>query len=258
MKVKKYLVHIILIFCALACTAQKTIISKDTSADELEKKINLFNSNWNSLSLAADLSFENITSWLPKQGIRGRYEIVKNYLGKSILENIVGEKVFLEGPHSEQINYRSLKNFGKYNPVFLTKLSKKLTILLENETFVSNAKPLYDNQLKNYLRVYFLSYHVAVNKQQIMDGYMAVISNESDPASTSKDLFLSNPSWFLQESFRDFSDSLDEQYDIYEGFTCPGFWVRRSIDETSDEFYNLLMIAMKTFDQDFIISQKIE
>jgi hypothetical protein len=66
MKVKKILVHIILIFSALACTAQKTIISKDTSADELEKKINLFNSNWNSLSLAADLSFENITSWLPK------------------------------------------------------------------------------------------------------------------------------------------------------------------------------------------------
>lgn len=69
----------------------------------------------------------------------------------------------------------------------------------------------------------------------------------SDPA------FLSEPSEFIQESFRGFAESIEKEgYDVYEGFTCPGFWVRRSIDGTADEFYDLLILTMRTFDEGFL------
>lgn len=249
MKIKICLIFVLLIIFT-AFTSQKSLSSKD----KLKEKINLVTSNWNTLSSEADMSFENIKSWLPDRGIRGRYEIVKKYLGKSMLENIVGEKVFLEGPHEEKINFSSLKTFGRYSPEFLFKLYKQLETLFEDETLVKVIKPLYDSQLKNLLRVYFLSYEVAANKQELVDGYLAAISNEFDTTSPSKHVFLSQPSRFLLETFDDFADSLDSQYDIYEGSTCPGFWVRRSIDGTADEFYDLLVLTLKTFDQDFINS----
>lgn len=61
---------------------------------------------------------------------------------------------------------------------------------------------------------------------------------------------------FLQEFFRDFAESNESKgYDVYESFVCPGFWVRRSIDGTADEFFDLLKLTLRTFDPEFITAQ---
>lgn len=67
------------------------------SSDDLQQKINLTVDDWDNLSSEANLSYENIHSWVPESGIRGRYEIASKVLGKSVLESLIGEKVFLSG-----------------------------------------------------------------------------------------------------------------------------------------------------------------
>ena len=224
------------------------------SSERLSEKINLTVAGWQNMRSTADLNPESINSWIPESGIRGRYQIAKQVLSKSVLESIIGEKAFLSGPHGEDMDYNSARKFGRYNPKFLTNLHKSLSSLFSSKIFVDNAQALYDSELKQYLRTYYLAYEVAANAQEVMDGYMSILATE--PKKYSESVFLSEPSLFLQESFRDFAESIEQEgYYVYEGFVCPGFWVRRSIDGTADEFFELLTLALRTFDPEFLSSK---
>jgi len=202
--------------------------------------------NWPENSSTVDLSAESINSWLPDVGVRGKYGILKADIGKAVLEKIIGEKAFLEGPHAKGMNFVSETKFGKYNPAFLTKLHAALAVILKNKKFVGTLQELYDQKFREYLRLYYLSYHLAANNQMVMDRYLVEVADEAK-------MEFDSPSLYLQEMFRDFAEAKErEGYDVYEAFTCPGFWVRRSIDGTADEFWKLLNLTMKTFDPSFV------
>lgn len=146
------------------------------------------------------------------------------------------------------MNYES-RDFGYYNPAFLNKLKAQLSNLYAKKIFVDQVQPFYDRELKQYLRTFYLAYSHGANNTQIKEGYLAAI--EQAPAGQTD--FLDEPSYFLQESFREFAESAEQDgYDVYEAFVCPGFWVRRSIDGTADEFYQLLRITLNTFDSEFL------
>ena len=233
-------------FLIFSCSTTKSGVS----SNELKKKLEMTANDWSSLSDNADLSYENIHSWVPESGIRGRYEIAKSVIGIPVLEKIIGEKVFLNGPHSDGMNYES-RDFGFYNPAFLNKLKTQLSSLYANKVFVNQVQPFYDRELKGYLRTFYLAYSHGANNTQIKDGYMDKIRN----APAKQDSFLDAPSNYLQESFREFAENTErEGYDVYEAFVCPGFWVRRTIDGTADEFYQLLRLTMNTFDAEFLNS----
>lgn len=220
------------------------------SSEQLNGKIKLTVADWQNMRANAQLEPEYISSWIPESGIRGRYQVARQVLSKAVLESIVGEKAFLSGPHKKSVNYNSTREFGRYNPEFLTKLRQSLASLFSNKIFVDNAQALYDSELKQYLRTFYLAYEVGANNQEVMDGYLAILSKE--PREYAGNVFLSEPSNFLQEAFRSFAESIEEEgYDVYEGFTCPGFWVRRSIDGTADEFFELLTLTIHTFDPEF-------
>lgn len=191
---------------------------------------------------------------VPESGIRGRYAVYQKYFSISMLESIVGENIFLKGPHSDVLNFESQDSFGRYNPLFLKKLGDNLQFLFKNKTFVENTQDHYNRKLKQYLRVYYLSYKTAANNKEVMDGYEDAIANpEKHDYMNGR---IKGPSFYLQEVFRDFAEGLEKDgYDVYEAFTCPAFWVRRSLDGTEDEFYELLKLTLKTFDPAFMKAQ---
>jgi hypothetical protein len=251
MNLKNSVICLVLLVVA-ACSLQKSLYKNDTTIKELRENVNSTVSNWDTVLSVADISYEDTKSYIPESGIRGRYEQYKKYLGISILEKVVGEKVFLSGPHSAVPNYTSQDQFGRYNPLFLKKLDENLQFLFKNKTFVKNIQSHYDSKLKQYLRVYYLSYKVAANNKEVMDGYLDAIANpEKHDYRNGR---IKGPSYYLQESFRDFAEGLEKEgYDVYEAFTCPAFWVRRSIDGTADEFYEVLKLTLKTFDPEFTL-----
>lgn len=250
---KIYAISISLMFFVL-CSA-KYLSTNDKSVEELKQKLTLTFSNWDSIVSSLKLNNPYI-EYFSEVGVRGRYEVFKKYLSKSTLENIVGEKAFLNGPHSDDMDFNSIDKFGYYNPLFLTKLHQIVNVLFTNETFVNNTQVFYDKKFKQSLRACYLSYNIIANNKEYIDGYLDEISEPYKNSKTYGSFFISGPSIYLQESFRDFADSIENDgYNVYEGFTFPGFWVRRSIDGTVDEFYDLMMLAFKTFDPEFVKTQ---
>jgi hypothetical protein len=113
-----------------------------------------------------------------------------------------------------------------------------------------------------YLRTYYLSYEKGTTSEAIKEGYLAEIADWNDTKESWE-----SPSFYLQEAFRPFADELsgewDESYieggssyDWYEAVTCPGFWLRRTLDGTADEFYELLELTLNTFDPAFLLENK--
>ncbi len=236
--------------------------SSEKSVEKLSENISSMTTEWDKTRDNIALDYESIQSWIPESGIRGRYQIAKKVMSVAILESIVGEKVFLNKTHQQGISYTNATEFGHYNPDFLLKLHKILTQIFNNKVLVANIQPFYNNELKQYLRTFFLSYQPAANNQAVIDGYLSIIDKTKPSSNTDSSLISQGssskitPSLFLQESFRDFSNSLEKQgYDVYEAFVCPGFWVRRSIDSTEDEFFQLLKLMINTFDADFLKKQ---
>ncbi len=63
-----------------------------------------------------------------------------------------------------------------------------------------------------------------------------------------------SPTYEMYDSFYHFgTDMEDDGYDVYEAHSCPSFWMRRSIEGTSELFFELLETTLKTFDSDFAL-----
>ncbi len=254
MKLKTSIICLILVVVA-ACSVQQSLYKNETTIKELRQNASATVTNWESILASVNLYDEEYKTGIPESGIRGRYALYKKYFSISIIEKVVGESIYLKGPHSDRLDYDSQTSFGHYNPLFVKKLGDNLMFLFKNETFVKNMQAHYNQKLKQYLRVYYLSYKVAANNKEIMDGYKDAIVNAKKYEYM--DGRIKGPSFYLQESFRDFAESLEKDgYDVYEGFTCPGFWIRRSIDGTADEFYEVLKLTLQTFDSAFINAQE--
>jgi hypothetical protein len=106
MKGFKTLAIIVLLIVLVSCAALAKTNKYEAS---LIQDINLIVSNWDTILSNSDLSYENINSWLPNSGIRGRYELLRNNLSIRSLEQIFGLKVFLKGPHMDDINLKIIK-----------------------------------------------------------------------------------------------------------------------------------------------------
>lgn len=232
-----------------ACNTTTPISSETVTL--LSNRIKRIGVDWNHMQSNTNVDYEVVQSWVPEVGVRGRYFIAKEVMGKSVIEGIVGEKAFVSGPHAYGVSYTSNKDFGRYNPKFLTKLEQMLEKAFSNQMLVNQFQSVYDSQLQQYLRTFYLSYEVGANKKDIMKEYQNIIKQETEASSEGQ--FLAAPSNYLQETFSGFSDEMSAQgYDFFESVTCPGFWVRRSIDGTEDEFYSLLNLMIRTFDADFL------
>jgi hypothetical protein len=224
-------------FIAIAGLSLVFLFSSFRPAQTLSHRINFLISNWDNIVSETDLSYENINSWLPERGIRGRFQVAKSVLSLETLEGITGQAVFVSGPHTTEMDYNA-NDFGHYNPAFLDKLYNMLQTFSQRQNFVNRSQAFYDEHFKNYLRVYYMSYEAGYNNQDVVNGYKNATGSKG---------------YYLQEQFRGFAEEIEKQgYDVYEGFTCPGFWVRRTIDGTGDEFYKLLVLTLQTFDPEFV------
>lgn len=250
MNFKTSFIWLMFLFIA-ACSVHKSIYKNETTIKELGKNSNATIDNWDNTVASIDFYKEVPETGIPESGVRGRYALYDQFFSISMVETMVGEPIFLKGPHTTNPNYKSQTTFGHYNPLFIKKLEDNLRFVFKNKSFVKGVQSHYDNNLKQYLRTYYLSYAIAANNKEIMNGYLDAIKNpEKHEYMNGR---IKGPSFYLQETFRDFAESLEKNgFDVYEAFTCPGFWIRRSIDGTADEFYELLKLTLETFDTEFM------
>jgi len=224
-----------------ACSPSAALLS---SSETLTEKLSTIASNWGDLNSYDPHS--SCFSYVPEVGVRVRYLRARPELGLFVVESMVGKKAFLEGPHVQGIDCSSEASFGYYNPAFIQRLHDMAELAFSNPRFVSRFESFYDAELKNYLRTYYLSYETGTSSKAIQSQYLQLL-NDTNAGADAGD--------FLQEAFRNHADTMEPKgYDWYEANTCAGFWARRSIDGTADEFYALLKSAMEVLDPGFVKS----
>jgi hypothetical protein len=224
------------------------ILSAQTKKEQKAFKkaaINLVE-NWQ--TAGPEFDYEKAETFLPELGIRGKYYLNKNTINLLSIAKIVGDPVFVSGPHNKEINFRS-SEFGYYNPKFLQKLHALLSVLLRDKKFKEKSSSLYDKELQKYLQTMMHAYEHVIEDDDIklrsMVNYLKFM--ELDPSSAS---------YNMQEFFREFSDnSAANGYDWYELNSAASFWTRRAIDKNDKYFYDLLTLMIESYNRSFLERQ---
>jgi hypothetical protein len=191
-------------------------------------------------------------TWLDV-GFRSKYAMAKKYASLNVIEAAFGAPVFLKGPHSEGMNFNSTTSFGYYNPDFISKLKSSIASALESPMFNMMIKKAYKQHFES-MAVSYKDAYLFINSdpdkiKMLKEQYQSQLAQEGGTTEGS-----------LQEEFRSYADGEyfsvyaqgkagEIEVDIYERATAPAFWVRRSIDGTSKELFELLDMLMVEMDK---------
>lgn len=189
---------------------------------------------------------ERDDTWL-EVGFRSKYAAIKNYASLEIIEATFGMPVFIRGPHNGEMNFNSKTSFGYYNPTFISELKSNIQTVLKYPMFKKVIKQTYQERFKSMALTYQDAYRFinddAKKLRELQANYLLDMAQSEGTSNGS-----------LQETFRAYADhgnfsndAEKKKYEIknpdadwYEAVTAPSFWLRRSIDGTSEEIYELL------------------
>lgn len=223
---------------------------KQAFQQNLQKAIN----DYPILMQKNSIPYQKALTWVPESGVRGKYYALKSLVGIQTLEKLSGLSVFRDGPHSSDLHFEAKNKFGYYNRPFLIYLKGHLQQILQDSSYQKIAGRIYAAHFKKLLRSYYLAYHYYrsfPNKGQIQAKYQQKMQNFY--SCKKKPNYLCDPSYYVNSQLGNFTDRMDKAgYDFYESDTAPSFWVRRSIDGTADLFYEMILMALKSYDSAFL------
>jgi hypothetical protein len=187
-------------------------------------------------------------TWIPQFGLRGLYCHIKDSLNFADLKKLAPVPIFLSGPHSSTgLNLNAKFDFGRYNPEFVRWIDRALVSALSDESFVRNTQALYEKHIHRQARTYYRAYQALQRNPVFLkreaDIYLQYIKNHTLP-----ELYINR--------FHGYSGLNPPENNEYEAPVAVLFWVRRYIDETDNEFYNVLYTLLKTYDPYFMMHQK--
>ncbi len=196
---------------------------------------------WKLLSYDYQPNRDTDGTWL-MEGFRSKYAMAKKYVSPDILAATYGTPVFLEGPHKEDMDFNSTTSFGHYNPAFISKVTADVKTVLANPFFrglIKETYPNFEGMAKTYKNAYLYINEKPKRLKGIRKSYLRQLRQKSGTTEGS-----------MQETFRAYADSQDEESDWYEAVTAPSFWVRRSIDGTDKQIYELLNLIITEMEKD--------
>ncbi len=235
----------LLLFAILtAFTSNK--FQNETTIDPIAYKVMEIGFMWDVLNQGFEPDMDRDATWLDV-GFRSKYAAVKKHASLEIIESTFGVPVFIRGPHDGEMNFKSTTSFGYYNPEFIAKLKSYTELALEHPMFKQVVKQTYDQYLKSMALTYQEAYRfINDNPSQLAELQTYYLLEIAKPEGSTEGS--------LQEVFRDYADNgyfADEagskaysmknpNADWYEAVTAPSFWLRRSIDGTAPQIYELL------------------
>ena len=221
------------------------------AADKPKKEIMAL---WRALpQLAKDTpwkAYRDLETWLPNRGLRGLYAKAQFALNLAQLQKLSGHKIFGSGPHQNgKLNLKAANNFGHYNPAFIKWITANGIPGGKNPELRKELQPVYDKYLRRTARGFFVAHQNLRahprRLKQVQARYLDLLDAEKDAGD------------FLQESFRPDTVRLEKAgHDWYEVNVSHGFWVRRTIDSTADEFHTLLITLLTTHDSKWLKAQR--
>ncbi|SRX73673.1 nSTAND1 domain-containing NTPase [Aequorivita antarctica] len=177
-------------------------------------------------------------------GIRGIIAYGEPILSLDKMQFLSPFKIFNSGPHESQFNWHSA-DFGHYNPNFVKWISEYLIPGATDEIFRKNTQHIYEQHLSLLARAYSLSYKAwkldSVTMEQEKTSYLEHLSHGD---------FQKN--YFMGDVYSAYSYATEyKKPGLLAAYAhvAAGFWVRREIDGTADEFMMALEKLIKTYDR---------
>jgi len=195
-------------------------------------------------------AYQDLGTWLPNRGLRGLYAKAQFAMNLAQLQKLSGHKIFGVGPHQNgKLHLTSANEFGHYNPAFIKWVTANGIPGGKNPKLRMELQPVYDKYLRRTARGFFVAHQNLMDQparlKRVQARYLDLLDAEKDAGD------------FLQESFRPDADRLEKAgHDWYEVNVAHGFWVRRTIDGTADEFHILLATLLTTHDSKWMKAQR--
>jgi hypothetical protein len=211
-------------------------------------------------------------------GSRWLYAHLKTLMDLQKMKSLAPMPIFLSGPHDKDFTYRSY-DFGHYNPEFVRWAVDNLIPAASDSAFRKATAPVYEKQLKEVARVYYLAYfdvekreaEAAATQAKYLDTVRAyrekpyTADDPSDPGEILKAFSDAFANVFPMEANASFGDGrlaaakLSYRWISPEGqyiaSAAPSFWIRRRIDGTAPEFFGGLKKLLETYDPAFLKDQ---
>lgn len=187
-------------------------------------------------------AYKRLSTWLPDRGLRGLWLKVSQVLSLSRIEELAGLRIFLGGPHEGgAMNLGSKDSFGRYNPEFVGWLGRHAV-----PPRTAEFQAIYDRFFRRMARGYYASFEDLRANPGVLEGAKRAYLERLAHADGKAELF-------LEETFRKRADALAKQgHDWYEVYVAYGFWVRRAIDRTDQEFAVALKALLSVYDPDYL------
>ena len=245
--IKKTKLHILGLFCLSACAAMQAAPENFSPAVQ---------QLWLKLG-ATPNDCDDLYDYFPG-GLRILYCHARTQLNYQQIQKLVGRKAFRSGPHSEQmLVLDSRDQFGHYDPAFVNAVAQ--AVIPRSSAAIQMTQPVYDQYLKELARIHYLTYQKWQRNPQhlqreIKDYQAAIRSNSLDKHHHDRFYFFMNPGFFehVDNDAYFYENGADAGFDGNVVKTAAAFWVRRSIDNTQDEFFKALQQMLKTYDPELL------
>ena len=162
------------------------------------------------------------------------------------LHELAGMPVFLSGPHTrDALVLDSSTAFGHYNPTFVRWAVDNLVPGAEDVAFRDQTRHVYQSTMAERAFLFDATWHKAQTNPECWRGEVEryrrlVDAGQLQPYDYERWFYFMNPSFCANPDggFEAFVDhGFDAGYDGNVVKSCVGFWVRRSIDGTAEQWH---------------------
>jgi hypothetical protein len=161
--------------------------------------------------------------------------------------------IFLSGPHADRLVLDDARQFGHYNPEFVTWFVAHAVPGAEDEAFRAMSQPIYSAYVRFLAEIYLAAYEKTRAEPGCFaserDAYAAHLERGTLPGYYYERWF-----WWLNPGFCKDPDGGFNAFSADDGGmdgnvtkSAMGFWVRRSLDGTMEAWHEGLLKLTRTY-----------
>ncbi|MGA1871737.1 MAG: hypothetical protein ACMUJM_24690 [bacterium] len=188
------------------------------------------------------------------EGICTFYKAVKQLIDYPTLVKMIGQPIFLSGPHkNDKLILKSYNNFGHYNKEAIIWMCENLIPAANDEEFRLFTQGIYNIHISGMARTYYVALITLDNNQGFKTNTLQTYKE-----CIQKGIYFSFHGYndFMIQAVKAKTDYKKYNFNLYTLAYAMAFWLRRHMDGTEKEFRKGLEKLLNTYDKQFLIDFK--
>ena len=178
------------------------------------------------------------------------YETFKHLMSLKRLQAFAPVPVFIAGPHGEEFNLNSTEELGQYNPEFISWIRERAFPFKRHSLLKKLTQTFFECNLRDLARTHYLAgqyweEHPREKEDTIKDYLSTIKDYKSSGYKTNV--------WLEVQYSADIDNSiLRTAASDPARYSALGFWIRRHMDRTAEQFKELLLDLLQTYDAQWL------